>query len=104
MVSEASTSVFISGAEGMRDAKRGEGVQEPDMRVRVRFWSRRVLRKADIRAGVISRSPVGDVARGLGDKRENAGEVSGTVEAHVSRRLGRVTRRRTEALKSVRVK
>ena len=58
--------MFISGACAMSEVKRGEGVQEPDMSVRMRFWLRSVDRKADVRAGVMSRSPVGEVASGLG--------------------------------------
>lgn len=104
MVSDASTSVFISGACSIRDVYCGAGDHDPEISVRIRFWSRKLDKKALVNAGVISRSPDGEVARGFGEAALNGADVAPTVDAQVRSKLGSVTRRSTEALKSVRVK
>ena len=74
------------------------GVQDPEMSVSVIGRETRTWRKEATSSGVISRSPFCSVRRGFGRLVENGDVVAGRVEAKVRRRLGSVTRRRTEAL------
>ena len=91
--------VFISCVLGMSSRSRGTGVQDPDISVSVIGRAARADLNAEMRAGVIIRSPdVSEERRGLGESDEKGAEVAGSVDAKVRRRLGSVTRRRTETL------
>jgi hypothetical protein len=54
----------------MRDVNCGGGDQEPDISVRISDCLRRVLMNEAVRFGVISKSPLGDDARGFGELAE----------------------------------
>lgn len=98
IVSDASTSVVISGPVGTRERKLGTGAQEPEIRFRVMPWWVSAVVNALRRAGVMSKSPAEDSWSGFGEVAEKGASVADNVDTQHKSRFGRVTRRRTEAL------
>lgn len=99
IVSEARTSMFISGAVGMSERNGVLGDHDPEMRFNVIPWPAIALTKAVVISGVMSRSPwPSPVDRGLGVSAEKGAAVAGKVLAHVRSKFGSVTKRSTDTL------